>query len=354
MRTIPTALIFCLFMLQIFATKADELRPVQSGFTYHTPQYHMNIRKVLLDPNDRREKFQFLYMPSLTPEILLTVQRDGMAYDAIVQTTERGLWRFNGNLDKVKVIEQRKTLSVALVERIQVVWQTMLLRTRHLPFGSKHRQIVHQDKSKVEYSMTFDGVSAVFLKFIESYGNLSGHTSNPEKDTKPEVMVRLGKTMIDYVLASKEKEDALQSKIVALTHRLEQLLANDKSGWQPPQFKCDTTEKAALIAMRYIATAQVAANRCDLIEVTANKYHHWLGRHHKEIAALDFYYQQTPHLKAKFEEYTKSEEQQWSTDKSRKNNCLGNANNFANRADFEPNETHQCHYYNILDRSIFR
>jgi hypothetical protein len=153
MRTIPTALLFCLFMIQTFATKADELRPVQSGFTHHTPQYHMNIRKVLLDPN-----------------------------------------------------EQRKTLSVTLVERIQTVWQTMLLRTRHLPFGSKHRQIVHQDKSKVEYSMTFDGVSAVFLKSVEDYGNLSGSTRNPEKDTKPEVMMRLGKAMIDYVLAPKEKK----------------------------------------------------------------------------------------------------------------------------------------------------
>ncbi|NQZ07299.1 MAG: hypothetical protein HRT35_09065 [Algicola sp.] len=314
----------------------------------------MNIRKVLLDPNERREKLQFLYMPSFTPEILLTVQQGGMAYDAIVQTTERGLWRFRGNLDKVKVIEQRKTLSIKLVERIQAVWQTMLVRTRYLPFGSKHRQIVHQGKSKVGYSMTFDGVGAVFLKFVESYGVLSGHTSNPEKDTKPEIMMRLGKTMIDYVLAPKEKEDGLQSKIVALTHRLEQLLANDKSGWQPPQFICDTTEAAALIAIKYIATAQVAANHCDFVEVATNKFHHWLAQHHKEIAALDHYYRQAPQLKTQLEKEIDSEKQRWSTSKNHKNDCLSTANKFAKQADFEANETHQCHYYNILDRSIFR
>ncbi|MCJ8270962.1 MAG: hypothetical protein MJK04_16360 [Psychrosphaera sp.] len=342
-------------MLQIFATNADELRPVQSGFIYHTPQYHVNLRKVLFGPIRHQKNVQFLYQPSFTPETLLSVDRkDYQSYDLIIKTTKRGLWRFKGNADKVKVIEHRKTLSVELVERIRAVWQTMLLRTRHLPFGHDHRQIVHQGKSKFRYISTRDGVGAVFMHFVESYGVLSGRTSNPLKDTKPEIMMRLGKTMIDYVLAPKAEEDGLQSKIVALTHRLEQLLANDKSGWQPPQFNCDTAEEAALIAMRYIATAQVDANQCDCDGVAANKFQHWLGRHHKEIAALDFYYRQAPRLKAKFEETIDAAKQRWSTDKNRKNNCLGNANSFARQADFEPNETHQCHYYNILDRSIFK
>lgn len=188
---------------------AIELEPVESALTYHTPAYHSNIRKVLFSKIKDPFKFQFLSLPSSSPERLLSVCKTSEEnYYGQTLAPERQIWNYDGDVTNINVLTKTKILPKRLVEKACRVWEDMLIRTRY-----QGRNVI------------LDGIGYVFLcevKIKNGYEpTLTGESYNPEEGTRPRLLADIGGLLYRYVNCSKEEEQNLEREILGLLAKLE-------------------------------------------------------------------------------------------------------------------------------------
>ena len=181
----------------LVAGLAIELEPVESALTYHTPAYHSNIRKVLFPKIKDPVKFQFLSLPSFSPERLLSVceTSEGDYYGQTL-SPERQIWDYDGDVTNINVVTKTKVLPKRLVEKACRVWEDMLIRTRY-----QGRNVI------------LDGIGFVFLckvKIKNGYEpTLTGKSSNPEKGTRLRLLADIGGLCINTSTAQRKRSRIL-------------------------------------------------------------------------------------------------------------------------------------------------
>lgn len=215
MKTLFTALILSITLTmparseQLVAGPACELEPVESALTYHTPSYHPSIRKVLFSRVTGPVKFQFLSLPSFSPEYLLSVgeDSDGHFFGQALYP-ENQIWDFAGDVTNITVHTKTKRMPENLAKRANHVWESMLIRTRY-----QGRHVI------------LDGIGYVFLceiKIKNGYQpTLTGESYNPEKGTRPRLLADIGVYLFRYVNCTKAEEPNLEREISDLLSQLE-------------------------------------------------------------------------------------------------------------------------------------
>lgn len=194
---------------------AHELQPVQNAFTYHTPEYHARLRRILFGRAAWRNEFQFLMLPSFEPETLLTLREEKGEYRAHVLRPNIQIWGFRSGEAPFSLEEREKVLPKHLAERGVELWRTMLLRTRYQ-----------------RYDPMLDGVSYFFIKREPGSGPLLAESRNPAGGTKPGFIAGIGELLIKYVEAPPKKEQKIQQRIEELMDRLESAIRGVIHGWK--------------------------------------------------------------------------------------------------------------------------
>ncbi|MCC7064174.1 MAG: hypothetical protein IT456_15290 [Planctomycetes bacterium] len=186
-----------------------DLEPLQSALTYHTPEYHVRLRQVLMKKAPDDSVLQFLVMPSFAPETLLSLHRVGQGYEVVVISPKEQIWYSKVSVGEIECIEARKSLPSATAEQMCVVWKKMLLRTRYTEAAPT----------------TLDGVAYAFLLSEQGLGDWGGRSSNPRPGTRPDVLAQIGEDVIAYVRADAASEQALLTKVGSALAQLEASLA---------------------------------------------------------------------------------------------------------------------------------
>lgn len=186
-----------------------DLEPLQSALTYHTPEYPVRLRQVLMKKAPDHSVLQFLVMPSFAPETLLSLHRVGQGYEVVVISPKEQIWYSKVSVGEIECIEARKSFPSATAEQMCVVWKKMLLRTRYTEAGPT----------------TLDGVAYAFLLSEQGLGDWGGRSSNPRPGTRPDVLAQIGEDVIAYVRADTASEQALLTKVGSALAQLEASLA---------------------------------------------------------------------------------------------------------------------------------
>lgn len=186
-----------------------DLEPLQSALTYHTPEYYVRLRQVLMKKAPDDSVLQFLILPSFAPETLLSLHRVGQGYEAVVISPKEQIWYSKASVDDIECIEARKSFPLPAAERMCVVWKQLLLRTRYTEAGPT----------------TLDGVAYAFLLSEQGLGDWGGRSSNPRPGTRPDVLAQIGEDVIAYVRADTASEQALLTKVGSSLAQLEASLA---------------------------------------------------------------------------------------------------------------------------------
>lgn len=186
-----------------------DLEPMQSALTYHTPSYHVHLRRALIDRAPRLCVIQFLVMPSFEPETLLSLHQVDGGYEVQLISPKLQIWAFEGDVGNIECVESKKQLPTQTAERLRGVWSRMLLRARHDP--SPH--------------LVLDGVGYAFMGYERGVGHMSGESSNPEQGTRPYVLADIGEAVVAYVRADSVSERAILAKVNKSLDELEASLA---------------------------------------------------------------------------------------------------------------------------------
>ncbi len=192
-----------------FRVLDGDLEPMESALTYHTPAYHVHLRRALIDRAPRLCVLQFLVLPSFEPETLLSLHQVDGRYEAQVLAPKLQIWAFEGDVGKIECSECKKHLPVQTAERLCRVWNRMLLRTRH----------------NVSRHLVLDGVGYAFMGYERGPGHMSGEASNPEQGTRPYVLADIGEAVVAYVRADSASEHAILAKVSKSLDELEASLA---------------------------------------------------------------------------------------------------------------------------------
>ena len=191
-------------------TLDGDLEPLESAFTYHTPEYHVRLRQVLRKKAPDDSLLQFLVMPSFEPETQLSLHRVGQGYEVHIVTPREQIWYSKAPVDQIECIEARKGLPAATAERLREVWKQMLRRTRYSEAPPT----------------TLDGTSYAFLNLERGPGrDWSGRASNPPPGTRPNLLAQIGEDVIAYVRADASAEPTLLAKVDSALAQLEASLA---------------------------------------------------------------------------------------------------------------------------------
>jgi hypothetical protein len=189
----------------------QELEPLPSALTYHTPAYHVRLREVLLRKAGG-DDLQFLVLESFEPEVLLAVNRTEKGWQAEVIVPEKQIWELVSREEqehKARTADPpckvtRKPLPEALATRLLALWQTMLQRTRY-----------------AQPDLSLDGVSYVFL----TNGYRGGEASNPKAGTRPFQLAEIGKLTVAWVRCEQAQEPAALQQLTVKIETLEAMLA---------------------------------------------------------------------------------------------------------------------------------
>jgi len=216
---------------------SQELLPLASGITYHSPEYYAKIRAVLFRGPDIEDpfascapwedEFQFLKLPPFTPETLLTVSRKGTNYVAVVRQPKKQIWTFGGDTADLAVDQKEKLLPAPLAQRADRLWREMLIRARFAESG-----------------VYPDAVSYCFFKWIKGAGTLAGET-HPRNNTKPSILVGVALNIVQFINADAKDEEGLLANIDSLMRKLEEKLdgegesSNKTPGHVPPKAAAD-------------------------------------------------------------------------------------------------------------------
>lgn len=197
-----------------------ELEPVESALTYHTPEYHIRMRRVFSQSSTgtMTSEFQLLLLPSFESETLLTVGKHGEEFIAQVLRPDKQIWTYEGDDATLEVSRKEKKLATPLAERAGSLWRTMLLRTKY-----QRRRLA------------LDGTSYVFLSHAPDYPPLVGALSSSDWGRRPYLLAQIGECLIAYVEEGQEKEETLLSRLADLMKQLESAIekghpAGDEAG----------------------------------------------------------------------------------------------------------------------------
>jgi hypothetical protein len=199
------------------APPAQDLEPVVRAFAYQTPEYRIRLRDVLFERAEWRNEFQFLRMPSFQAEALLTVRREGEDFVAQVLRPTSQVWAYRLSTNDLEVIEKQKKLPRELAGRACRLWQNMLLRTR---FQKRN--------------LALDGIGYAFLGRAPGYTQLAAESHNPEKDTKPDLLARVGDQLIAFVEATTNDECNIEKATGLLMNRMEEALKEAETPKRKP------------------------------------------------------------------------------------------------------------------------
>ena len=190
----------------------DELEPVASAMTYHTPEYHQTLRKILFEGARRPYELRYLRSPSFSPETLLTItqSRDSI-YTAKVVTADVNLWYYKGDTSELTLQVQEKGIPAQIAQRARALWVRMLTRVRYQNVTS----------------LVMDGVSHTFFCWEMGYGELEGTCSSPEEQSRPYILVEIGEKLMSYIEAEPDDETSILQSITSLMDELEQELGNE-------------------------------------------------------------------------------------------------------------------------------
>lgn len=228
----------------------QDLEPVASALTHHSPPYHLALRKVLFEKAPRRSLAQFLVLPSFRPEMLASVYRADDGFEAQVTRAEKDIWG-QGELEgaepmiseggvQVRVVmpdrvmrwderevgqtpcrTTQKKLSDRVAARLQLMWRSMLQRTRY-------------QRSDTE---VIDGTSYVFVSYERGIGWWSGQTHSPAEGTRAFVLVELGEALVEYVECEPEAEEEALSRMNRLMDKIGAMVTSQSDGREPPEGK---------------------------------------------------------------------------------------------------------------------
>lgn len=195
---------------------SQELSPIESGYTYHTPEYQTKIRQVLLQKAGwlGRCEFQFLMLPPFDAEVLLVVSRKGTNYNAEVFRPEKMIWTYTGDLSDIKVIRVEKTIPKELAERATLLWAQMLIR------ASFQKSYIYPDAT-----------SYCFFKNIPQWGDLSGECVF-RNGTRSAKLAGIGMLLVDYVQAVPADEKRIASITFKQMEEIESALTTNTSPTQ--------------------------------------------------------------------------------------------------------------------------
>jgi len=217
MKTIATTTLLVLAALLAQAETdlpppSQELFPMQSGLTYHSPEYHTKLCAVLFDKIGwtGKHEFQFLQLPPFTPETLLTVSKRETNYLAVVLSPKKQIWSYDGDTAELDVDRREKFLPAPVAQRADRLWREMLIRSRFADSG------VYPDAE-----------SYCFLKWIKGAGTLAAET-HPRNNTKPSILVGIAINLVQYVNAEAKDEETILENLEELMDKLEKELKKDK------------------------------------------------------------------------------------------------------------------------------
>ena len=209
-QLLVTRLCFFMFALVTSAQTAlpppsQELFPMESGITCHTPEYTLKLRALLFENKESgghvpggvqaEELFQFLRLPPFTPETLLTVSRRGANYVATVISPLRQIWSFDGDIANLDVSRKEKQLPVSIAQRADRLWLEMLARARFAESG-----------------IYPDAEGYCFFKWVKGCGTLAGETY-PRKNTRPAMLAGIARGLVEFVSADAKSEAAILTRL---------------------------------------------------------------------------------------------------------------------------------------------
>lgn len=191
--------------------RRQDLEPVESALTYHTPTYHSKLRDILLKPVPWDSPVVFLSLPSFELETLVSVHPVGDSHEAVVLLPERQIWEHVSAKDdrRIAVTTTKKALPAKLAERLRQQWRTMLARTCYSDDPIQH----------------LDGVSYLFLQYLRGVGHRGGKASNPATGTRAAGMAEVGLALIAYVQAKPDDEAAALARLGEAMDALDAMLA---------------------------------------------------------------------------------------------------------------------------------
>ena len=192
-----------------------ELQPVASALTDHSPEYRLELRRVLLRdaPDPGRDGVRVLVCPSFECEMLLTLHRIDAGWRARVVRADNPIWDAvveKRAVDATKRNVRERAIPDGIAARITSATVTLLLRTRY-----EHRDAVH-----------LDGVTHTFLGWMEGIGDLQGVAHSPAAGTRPDLLVKVADACITFVLADDASAAKQLAAVEAAIARLEQALAS--------------------------------------------------------------------------------------------------------------------------------
>ena len=217
----------------------EDLEPVPSALTYHTPEYHQSLRQVLFGKAPRRSDVQFLILPSFEPETLVSIYDVDNGFEVQIVRAEKQIWNEGNSRNvageivgdggvRIQIVtpdQQRswdeekagevpckvmkKALPASVYVRLKALWKSMLLRTQH---QRNDRQVI-------------DGVSYVFVSYERGIGWRSGRAHSPAEGTRPFMLAEIGKLVVAFVEAESSAEEETLSRMTELMDNLESMLA---------------------------------------------------------------------------------------------------------------------------------
>lgn len=194
--------------------REGDLVPVESSLTYHSPEYHLKLREILMRKAPAKCPLQFLVVPSFEPETLLSLHEVEGGFEAQVVKPDQQIWPLRATQQAIVCTERNAVVPVPIAVRLTGLWRSMLLRTH---YSTSEPQIL-------------DGVSYLFFSWKQRVGDWSGEANSPGKGTRAFAMAEVGECLVSYVEAEPAKRPDLQALLEKAMDRLDALLAESAKG----------------------------------------------------------------------------------------------------------------------------
>lgn len=189
----------------------QDLEPIASARTYHTPAYQSKLREILLPAVPWDSPVVFLSLPSFELETLVSVHPVGEAHEVVAVLPERQIWvDIAEKRDaRIAVTTTKKVMPAKFAGRLQEQWRTMLARTCYT-----------DDPPEV-----LDGVGYIFLQYRRGAGHRGGEVCNPAAGTRAAALAAVGEALVAYVRAKPADDAAGLIKLGQAMDALDALLA---------------------------------------------------------------------------------------------------------------------------------
>lgn len=190
------------------------LRPADSFYVEHAPDYRLLLRQLLVDRLPGRWHTAVLVQPSFDPESFVTVTMDKTECMLRVARAETNIWfaRMEDKTARPAVHVQEKALPLAEAQRLRELWTAAARATRFV-----------QDER-----VLLDGIAHRFFVEQKHFGVMAMECRSPAPDSLAAAMVFISDVLAEFGSTGKESEAVVLERLRAALTVGEALVPQDR------------------------------------------------------------------------------------------------------------------------------